>query len=84
MKSFYALPCEVDYETNDLGGLIISHQLSYDQFEGKAHCATLDRIYLVALHSLLDISIGVFNLLRKRAIHGFSQVKILWVRAFHA
>ena len=84
LKSFCALSCEVNYETSDLGGLILSHQLSCDQLAGETHCDTMDRRYLVALHALLDISIGVFNLLCKSAIHGFSWVKILRVRALHA
>jgi hypothetical protein len=83
LKSFCALPYEVDYETSDLGGSILSHQLSCDQLEGEAHCVALDRRYLVASHVLLDISVGVFNLLRKSVIHGFSQIKISWVRALH-
>ena len=64
LKSFCTLPYEVDYEASDLGGMILSNQLSYDQLAGEQHCATLDKGYLVSLHALLDIAISLFDPLR--------------------
>jgi hypothetical protein len=68
LHPLHALPCEVHHEPGDLRGVVLSDELASYKLASKAHCAILDRGYLVASLSLLNFVVCLLYALCQGAI----------------
>ena len=65
LHSLHTFSYEVHHELDDLFGVVLSYKLASYELEIEAHCAILDRGYLVASLSLLNFSISLLDALRQ-------------------